>query len=160
MEPTRLSEKLLDQYIKAGSSNTKLEELRVLAEHLCDKIRMRVAENPAASTELLWNLAHDPSPDVRVAVGCNNSCDATILDLLVRDSDVIVRHGLAQNVATPRVLLEKLAEDDNGWVRGEALKSLGILDSKTGDEVGNRRRQKRNEHTAREYADSRKEAAS
>jgi hypothetical protein len=40
------------------------------------------------------------------------------------------------------------------------LKSLGILDSKTGDEVGNRRRQKRNEHTAREYADSRKEAAS
>jgi hypothetical protein len=40
MEPTRLSEKLLDQYIKAGSSNTKLEELRVLAEHLCDPVLM------------------------------------------------------------------------------------------------------------------------
>jgi hypothetical protein len=160
MEPSRLNEELLDQYIAAGSSDTKLEQLRVLAEHFCDKIRMRVAENPVISPELLWNLAHDPNHDVRVAVGCNPSCNAAVLNLLVCDSDVVVRHGLAQNVDTPRGLLEKLTEDDNGWVRGEALKSLAILDSKTGDELGRRRRKNRTKRVSASHTDAREEVAS
>jgi hypothetical protein len=139
----RLNKELLDQYILAGSKKAKPEQLRVLAEHFCDKIRLRVAENPATPAELLWNLAHDPNHDVRIAAGCNPSCDESVLNLLIRDADIVVRHGLAQSIDTPRMLLEVLADDDNGWVRGEALKSLGILDSKTGDEVGKRRSMKR-----------------
>ncbi|MBS1955216.1 MAG: HEAT repeat domain-containing protein [Cyanobacteria bacterium SZAS-4] len=143
MEAATLNKELLEQYVLAGSSKTKPEQLRVLAEHFCDKIRLRVAENPATPPELLWNLAHDRNHDVRVAAGCNPSANESVLNLLVRDADIIVRHGMAQSIETPRLLLEILADDDNGWVRGEALKSLRILDSKVFDEVGNRRNRKR-----------------
>lgn len=138
-----LNRELLEQYIIAGSADTSPEKLKVLAEHFCDKIRMRVAENPATPPELLWSLAHDANHDVRVAAGCNPAADESVLNLLVRDADIIVRHGMAQSIDTPRTLLEVLAEDDNGWVRGEALKSLEILDSKSGDEVGRQRIRKR-----------------
>lgn len=143
MEAARLNEDLLDQYILTGSEKAKVEQLRVLAEHFCDKIRLRVAENPATPPELLWNLAHDATPDVRVAAGCNPSADGSVLNLLARDSDIVVRHGLAQSIEIPRTLLEVLADDDNGWVRGEALKSLAIRDSKAVDEVGRQRSRKR-----------------
>lgn len=119
MEAAKINEELLEQYILAGSTRTKPEQLRVLAEHFCDKIRMRVAENPAVSPELLWNLAHDANHEVRVAAGCNPSSDESVLNLLARDSDIVVRHGLAQSISAPRKLLEVLAEDDNGWVRGD-----------------------------------------
>jgi hypothetical protein len=66
-----------------------------------------------------------------------------VLNLLIRDTDVVVRHGLAQNIHTPRTILEVLTKDENGWVCGEALKSLAIIDSKSDDEVGKRRRLKR-----------------
>jgi len=69
MEATRLLNKeLLEQYILAGSTNTSPEKLRVLAEHFCDKIRFRVAENPRTPVDVLRNLSRDPNHDVRVAV--------------------------------------------------------------------------------------------
>ncbi|HEY9755207.1 MAG TPA: hypothetical protein V6C97_08600 [Oculatellaceae cyanobacterium] len=143
MEAAKLNKELLEQYVLAGSPKTKPEQLRVLAEHFCDKIRMRVAENPQIPPELLWNLAHDPNHDVRVAAGCNPACDEALVSLLAQTADIVVRHGLAQNISAPRALLEALAEDDNGWVRGEALKSLEILDNHTVDEVGKQRSLKR-----------------
>lgn len=144
MEAARLlNQELLEQYILAGSPHTSREQLRVLAEHFCDKIRIRVAENPKTPADVLRNFAHDANHDVRVAVAGNESCEQSVIYALARDSDVVVRHGLAQNIATPRVILEELADDDNGWVRGEALKTLHILDSKSGDEVGRRRQLKR-----------------
>jgi hypothetical protein len=165
MKAAKLNRKLLEQYVLAGSMQTKPEQLKVLAEHFCDKIRMRVAENPATPPDLLWDLAHDANHDVRIAVGCNPSCGESILDLLVGDADIVVRHGLAQNIDTPRSVLETLARDDNGWVSGEALKSLSILDCKDGDEVGRRRNLKRRlsrkpTHSIEIPADSREDVAS
>lgn len=154
MEAARtLNEELLEQYILAGSSETNAEKLRVLAEHFCDKIRMRVAENPSTPQDVLRNLAHDPNHDVRVAVASNTSCEEAVIGRLARDSDVVVRHGLAQNIDTPRAILEELADDENGWVKGEALKSLQILDSRSGDEVGRRRHLKRERdwHTVSDF---------
>lgn len=144
MEADRiLNEELIKQYIMAGSTRTRSEKLRVLAEHFCDKIRMRVAENPSTPPDVLRNLAHDPSNDVRIAVATNKSCEDAVIKRLARDNDVIVRHGLAQNVDLPRAILEELADDENGWVRGEALKTLEIIDSRSGDEVGRQRNLKR-----------------
>ena len=164
MEAAKLNQELLEQYILAGSTKTRPEQLRVLAEHFCDKIRLRVAENPATTRELLCNLARDSNHDVRVAVGRNPSCDESILNILIQDSDIVVRHQLAQHIDTPRFLLEALAEDDNGWVRGEALKSLALLDSKTGDEVGRQRRIKRSRarkvHNIAQHNEASKEVAS
>ena len=144
MKTANLNQALLDQYILAGSVKATPEQLRMLAEHFCDKIRLRVAENPKTSPELLFNLSHDVNPDVRVAVAGNNNCDRVTLMRLIRDSDVVVRHGIAQNISTPLILLEYLGLDENGWVRGEAIKTLDILDESsnnafTHDEVADRR---------------------
>ncbi len=38
-----------------------------------------------------------------------------------------LRHGMAQDINTPIAVLQKLASDENGWVRGEAYKTLEIL---------------------------------
>lgn len=153
MEAVRtLNKELLEQYILAGCTTTGAVELRALAENFCDKIRLRVAENPNTPTDVLRNLAHDPNHDVRVAVASNTSCENSVIERLARDNDVVVRHGLAQNIDTPRAILEELADDENGWVRGEALKSLRILDSRSGDEVERRRNlRERNRHMANDF---------
>lgn len=154
MEAARtLNKELLEQYILAGCVTTNAEKLRVLAEHFCDKIRMRVAENPSTPTDVLRNLAHDPNHDVRVAVVSNASCEDQVIERLARDNDIVVRHGLAQNIDTPKAILEELADDENGWVRGEALKSLQILDTWSGDEVGRRRnlKRERNRHSVNNF---------
>lgn len=132
-----LTEDTLHQYILAGSTkNSSL--LRSLANHPCDKIRLRVAENIATPIDVLRVLAQDTNQDVKIAVAANHSCEQTIRQLIASESDVIVRHGLAQNICTPKALLEKLSSDENGWVRGEALKTLQILEQ-VNDEVGQRR---------------------
>ena len=133
-----LTENTLEQYIQAGSTNNP-SLLRRLAKHSCDKVRLRVAENNYTTPDVLRDLAVDDNQDVRIAVAANPACLPEVRQLIADDSDVIVRHGLAQNIVTPKVLLEKLALDDNGWVRGEALKTLLILERSNIDEVGHRR---------------------
>jgi hypothetical protein len=143
MKTANLNKELLEQYILAGSPEVTAKQLRTLSKHFCDKIRLRVAENPKTSAELLFNLSHDANHDVRVAVAGNSNCDRPTLVRLLRDDDVIVRHGIAQNISAPLVLLEYLATDENGWVRGEAIKTLDILErSQVRDEVADRRQLK------------------
>jgi hypothetical protein len=143
MKTAKLNQELLEQYILAGSPEVTSEQLRTLADHFCDKIRLRVAENPKTSAELLFNLSRDANHDVRVAVAGNSNCDRSTLIRLLRDDDVVVRHGIAQNISTPLVLLEYLATDENGWVRGEAIKTLEIIEgNNVRDEVADRRQMK------------------
>ena len=147
MKTITQDQELLEQYILAGSSDATPDQLRQLADHFCDKVRLRVAENLKASSELLFNLSQDPNHDVRVAVAGNKNCDRATLMHLVRDNDVVVRHGIAQNIFTPLIVLEYLAMDENGWVRGEAIKTLEILESTFDgvhlrDEVADRRQMK------------------
>lgn len=103
------------------------------------QVRLRVAENPNSPIDVLRKLAGDLNHDVRIAVAANPACEPILRFNLANDADVVVRHGLAQNIDTPRSLLLELSSDENGWVRGEALKTLQILDSRPGDEVGHRR---------------------
>jgi hypothetical protein len=144
MDTTKqLNDELLEQYIMAGSTGTGAEQLRVLSEHYCGRVRLRVAENQATPPDVLAKLASDVNPDVKIAVAANPSCDRSIVRLIAADIDVAVRHGLAQNIATPGSVLEELSRDENGWVRGEALKTLQILAGRRYDEVGRRRRLRR-----------------
>jgi len=146
MKAVNLKKELIEQYVLAGSENARIEQLRLLSEHYCDKIRLRVAENPKTPPDILWSLSQDANHDVRIAVAGNPACEQSVLDRLAKDADVIVRHGIAQNILTPLSVLQLLADDDNGWVRGEAVRSLDIIASHSGDEVANRRmmRQERN----------------
>ena len=139
MKAVNLNKEIIEQYIKAGAADAHAEQLRVLAEHHCDKIRLRVAENPKTPADVLWSLSQDPNHDVRIAVAANPSCESTVRSRLAQDSDVIVRHGMAQNISTPAEILRMLADDDNGWVRGEAIRSLEIITSRSGDEMASRR---------------------
>jgi hypothetical protein len=143
MEMTDLNKELLEQYLLAGSETVSINQLRVLASHFCDKIRLRVAENPRTPSTVLGVLANDSNHDIRVAVAGNPACHESVLRELVGDNDIVVRHGIAQNISTPKRFLEILAEDENGWVRGEAIKTLEILGHRSFDEVGRRRGQSR-----------------
>lgn len=140
MDARIFNEALLEQYLLAGSENTKAEQLRVLADHFCDKIRMRVAENPATPADVLRNLSHDVNHDVRIAVATNPKTEADVLERLARDDDVTVRHGMAQDISVSRVLLQQLAEDENPWVSAEAQKTLAFLNTRGGDELAKRRK--------------------
>lgn len=139
MEVARLNKELLDQYILAGSDNSDPGTLRILAKHFCDKISLRVAENPRTPKEILRDLARDSNADVRVAVAGNPSTEKVVLVLLAKDNDIVVRHGMAQDLNTPKLILKELACDENGWVRGEALKTIELLDTRPSDEVARRR---------------------
>lgn len=129
------SDNFLKDYIQAGSGSTSPDNLRQLAVHENDKIRLRVAENKAAPKDVLEMLAWDRNPDVVTAVASNKTSPEALVQRIARESDVLVRHGLAQSLETPRRILEILCEDENGWVRGEAIKTLKILDSWKNDEL-------------------------
>ena len=134
------SEKLISDYIQAGALVTSPERLRELATHENHRVRLRVAENANTPCDVLKLLSLDTSPDVKIAVASNSSTEEWLAIALAIDSDVIVRHGIAQNIDSPRKILEMLVEDENGWVKGEAVKTLQILDSRKGDELAPRRR--------------------
>jgi hypothetical protein len=114
-------------YIMAGSPNASSEQLRKLASTSLDKIRLRVAENQNAPIDILETLSSDPSHDVRVAVATNPSTPRQLVEKLAQDNDIVVRHGLAQDIGTPIAVLNQLSQDENGWVNGEARKTLHIL---------------------------------
>lgn len=133
------NDNFLKDYIRAGSGSTSAEILRQLAGHASPKIRLRVAENKATPQDVLERLAWDKNPDVVIAVAANKTSPELLVQEIARESDVLVRHGLAQSLETPRGVLEILGEDENGWVRGEAIKTLRILDSWKNDELSVRR---------------------
>jgi hypothetical protein len=122
-----LSRHLLSMYIVAGSPNTSTEQLRKFANSSFEKIRLRVAENQNAPIDVLEKLSSDLSHDVRVAVATNPSTPWQLVEKLAADSDIVVRHGLAQEISTPIAILKQLCQDENGWVSGEARKTLHIL---------------------------------
>lgn len=134
------SEKLISDYVQAGALVTSPERLRELATHENHRIRLRVAENANTPHDVLKLLSLDANPDVKIAVASNSSTEEWLATALAIDSDVIVRHGLAQSIDTPRKILEMLIEDENGWVKGEAVKTMQILDSREGDELAPRRK--------------------
>lgn len=96
------------------------------------------------SSDALEVLANAPEPSVRAAPASNPSCPESLVWKMVSDKDVGVRHGKAQNISTQHRLLKILAEDENGWVRGEAIRTLEILPHIiVVDEVARRRTQSR-----------------
>ena len=110
MEVAKLNEVIVRQYVLPG-----------------DKIRLRVVGNPKTPIHVLRKLSKDTNRDVRIAIAANPLVEHSVLMNLAEDDDVGVRHGMAQDINTPISVLQKLASDENGWVRGEAYKTLDIL---------------------------------
>lgn len=126
----------IENYLRAGSPDTKIEELVQLAVSEDHKIRMRVAENPRTSPELLEYLAKDKHADVRLAAATNRATPPEIILRLAHDDDATVRHGLAEDPDTAREVLWILSNDENPYVSCRAhktMQSLGLLDAQSSD---------------------------
>lgn len=126
----------IENYLRAGSSETTIEELAQLAVSEHHKIRMRVAENLRTSPEILEYLANDKHTDVRLAVATNRTAPPEVILKLAHDDDATVRHGLAEDPDTARVVLWILSNDENPYVSCRARKtmqSLGLLDAEPSD---------------------------
>jgi hypothetical protein len=92
--------------------------LEKLANHSDEMVRREVASNPAAGYDLLYKLAQDPSPQVRLAVLRGRSyIPGTIDRLLMDDPEDEVRTKLASRRGLQPDVYEKLANDPSETVR-------------------------------------------
>jgi hypothetical protein len=101
--------------------------LEALVISVPKEVRVRIAENAAASQSVLAQLARDCCSEVRVAVADNLNTPLESLWDLVADEDVDVRYTLAENHQIPISLLMKLSEDDHPYVAFRARRTLDRL---------------------------------
>ena len=102
-----------------------------LLEELAETDPYGVAVNPKTPVETLRKLANSKGAGVRRGVAQNNGATADILMQLVTDPDRkdsaqgfwSVRRRVAQNPSTPPGGLQKLATDQNKYVRIEVAKN-------------------------------------
>jgi hypothetical protein len=97
---------------------TKINRLRLLAEHENPKIRESVASSYHAPEDLYEKLARDPDDGVRGWLARNESVPCDILRLLATDRSEAVRGWLALNFYVPADVMEQLAADESETVRG------------------------------------------
>lgn len=117
----------IEDYLKAGCSETPVEQLALLAHNKQHKIRMRVAENSRTPIEVLEYLSKDENSDVRLAVATNPNSPLEMIRMLAHDTDPTVRHGLAEDPNTPYDVLQLLLEDSNPYVSCRAYKTMRAL---------------------------------
>lgn len=103
------------------------ESQQVTVTLFTDALRLRLAESADSTSDLLAELAQDPSREVRLAVAENSVTPHFILELLALDEDPDVRYGMAANAQTPAAILILLAQDDNPYVSNRALSTMAAL---------------------------------
>jgi hypothetical protein len=109
-------------YLRAGNPATSSDELEALAfQQRSASIRLRLAENPSATLNMLMDFAADEDIDVRVAVTGNPSTPDWLKAALANDESATVRYGLAEDCHTPVEILEVLMNDENPYVVQAAL---------------------------------------
>ncbi|HNH72755.1 MAG TPA: hypothetical protein PLF23_03220, partial [Candidatus Obscuribacter sp.] len=111
-------------YIRAAQFNLPAQEIKKLASHGHYRVRARVAEHPHASIQLLYSLAKDPHPEVRISLSGRKCLPAIILETLLNDECPEVRLELAENPHLELHKLHQLTQDDNPYVSERAWKTL------------------------------------
>lgn len=96
---------------------SKIQRLRLLAEHSNPKIRERVASSYHAPADLYEKLAADPDEGVRACVARNEYAPCDLLRGLARDESETVRGFVAVNYYVPADVMAELAEDSSPIVR-------------------------------------------
>ena len=81
------------------------------------EVQTGVAQNMAASAEVLDRLAAHPEAVVRSAAATNPSLPLPLFDTLSRDADPLVRKHLARNPRAPYGVLVALTHDPDPEVR-------------------------------------------
>ncbi|MBZ0188199.1 MAG: hypothetical protein K8F91_18260 [Candidatus Obscuribacterales bacterium] len=112
------------EYIRAGSKDVPLKELRKLAVHQDYRVRCRVAEHPRVPVLLLLQLACDQDAEVRIAVSEHAKLPQAALFELIVDDCADVRYAIAENHNLSVAVLSELADDENPFVSQRARRSL------------------------------------
>lgn len=115
----------------AENKNTPVEVLRQLANDKYWYVRNIVAKNPNCPLELLKQLADDEGYMVQHYVLTNPNCPEDLLRYVFEEyyDSYEVRSTLAyyaNEINTPKDILETLANDEDKGVKKEAQKALGI----------------------------------
>jgi hypothetical protein len=79
--------------------------------------RISLAQDRTTTPAALFDLASDPSPQVRAAVAARPDAPAEALRPLTRDRDRSVREAVARNPSTSQGNLLRLVGDADRWVR-------------------------------------------
>ncbi|MEU4695748.1 hypothetical protein [Nonomuraea dietziae] len=96
---------------------TDKSQLAVRARARKVQVRLTVATDPAAPSEILKAMRADPSRSVRRALAARTDASGSLLRELARDSDLKTRQLLAENPACPPDVLITLVEDGHWSVR-------------------------------------------
>ncbi|MBS2010321.1 MAG: hypothetical protein JST01_24940 [Cyanobacteria bacterium SZAS TMP-1] len=121
-----------EDYVRAGSPDTPVTDLRKLAKSSDVAVRRRVAENDGTPADALELLAHDSKPEVRIAVGLSRFAPENIVTQLVKDEQDDVRYWLSSAGYLPLKLLEQLSVDSNPYVADRAQHTLARLGAPCG----------------------------
>lgn len=100
----------------ARNKNTPPDVLNMLANDSSEYVRATVAENPNTPQETLEHLSLDESEAVRHSVAKNPSITRAIATELFADTEG-VHEGLALNPSTPTEILDKLAKEEDEYIR-------------------------------------------
>jgi hypothetical protein len=98
-------------------TESKIQRLRLLAEHDNPKIRESVASSYNTPDDIFLKLANDPDAGVRGCVAKNEATPCDILRTLSDDRSETVRGWVAVNYFVPADVMEKLAGDASRTVR-------------------------------------------
>lgn len=121
--------------LAALCSNTPLTILERLATNESNEdVLQSLIRNRNLTLQLLWQLAQNPNPKVRIYVIESSKITPEVWALLARDEDVAVRLEIAERSHCPITILEVLASDENKDVRQKVAANrntpapvLGIL---------------------------------
>ncbi|MCK5166644.1 MAG: DUF2336 domain-containing protein, partial [Rhodospirillaceae bacterium] len=107
---------MLDKLKKLFIGYKKIDyaEAKKLANHKDASVRLKLAQREDMVPEILYFLAEDSSPDVRLAIAKNARSPHQADLLLSRDGDDDVRTGLAEKIAK---LVPGLSDDELDKVR-------------------------------------------
>lgn len=103
--------------VAASLSGRKKEHLDAHINHPSTQVRSAVAEYGNLGHQL--RLMHDKDEGVRSAVA-EHTKDPDILEHLSKDHETFVRAGVAGNKHTPDQTIERLKDDEHGYVRRHA----------------------------------------
>lgn len=101
--------------VARNQSSTK-SILSMLAKDPSESVRATVAENPNTPREVLEQLSIEESEAVRSCVAKNPSITPAIYEELITDEESVLE-GLALNPAAPSQILNRLAKEEDEYIR-------------------------------------------
>lgn len=115
-----------EDYLRASKEGAPVEVwLKIISDY--PEMKEWVVHNKTVSIEILHLLTKDHDPLVRAAIADKRKLTPQLFNILSHDLEELVRQRLAHNKNTPKIVMQRLVNDENAHVRAAALKRLRKL---------------------------------